>query len=118
MSLETDLESVLKSKCPRTYFETATYGTTMPYVIWERGGGESVQFLDKSLGSKRQALIQITVWDALGAPAFALLSQIEAALLASTALQVSPLSEASSAFSEADDRKGAQQTFSVWGERS
>ncbi|QIL69565.1 DUF3168 domain-containing protein [Diaphorobacter sp. HDW4B] len=118
MSLETDLIVLLKTKCPRVHLNTAPYTTQTPYVIWERGGGQSVQFLEGSLGSKRNALVQITVWHDTGMDAYALLAQIEAALCASAALQVTPVSEVNDAFDDADARNGAMQTFSIWGNRS
>lgn len=118
MSLETDLQALLLTKCPRTFPLTAPYGTQVPYVTWQHVGGDPIRFLDKTAPSTRNAFIQINTWAATPAQAFALAREIEDALIASTVLQCESQGEPLDAHDDGDALKGAVQSFSIWGNRS
>lgn len=117
MTLEPALVAALQTVCPRVYPLTAPYGVAMPYITWQRIGGRALRYLDQSAPDKRNATVQISVWASTSQQASSLIQACEAALIASPALQAAPQGEPMDSYSEADDVRGAQQDFSVWGLR-
>lgn len=120
MSLETDLIAALKTVCPRVFVETAPHGTQMPYLTWQRYGGKASRYLDNTAPDWRNAYVQISAWAETSRQAFSLLASVEFVLCEAPAagFHAAPKEEASSAFSEDDAIRGAQQDFDIWGERS
>ena len=43
MSMESDLVSLLKVICVRTYPDIAPEGTAVPYITWQGIGGDSLR---------------------------------------------------------------------------
>lgn len=80
MNLEAELVGILQAQCPRTFPVAAPFGTTTPYVTWQHVGGRSLRFLDNTAGDKRNAYIQINVWDTTSMQAMTLARAIEDAL--------------------------------------
>ncbi|MFM9926899.1 DUF3168 domain-containing protein [Variovorax sp. H27-G14] len=117
MSLESELTSALLAKCPRTFPVVATFGTPLPYVVWQHAGGRTTRYADNTAAGKRNALIQVTVWAGTPMAAMALLRSIEDALCAHADLQVDPQGEPVNAYDDGDELSGYLQTFSIWGER-
>lgn len=117
MSLESDLLTALNSICPRTYPDIAPLGTQRPYVTYQQIGGDVVIFVDNTVPSKENGLIQINVWADTRASAKTLIKQIEAALIANTSFQARP---ESASFSDYDDQGMvycSRQDFSIWADR-
>ena len=46
MSMESDLHTLLKTICPRTFPDVADIGTAPPFIAWQLLGGESQRALD------------------------------------------------------------------------
>lgn len=119
MDLEDALLSVLRAHCPRVFPVTAPFGTSTPYLVFQRIGGRSVRFLNNTAGDKRNVTVQITVWDDDPDTAFRLIHAIEDALCAAAPLLVAePKAEPMDAFDDTGALYGAQQDFSIWGQRS
>lgn len=114
MTLEEKLTAVLRTVVPRVFRGTAPVGTEQPYVTYQRLGGQSVAFLDNSLPSKRNALVQVNVW---GGDPDALIQQIEATLRASTDMQATPQGESRDADEPDMELAGASQDFDIWADR-
>jgi hypothetical protein len=117
MSLEADLVTLLKTLTANVYPDIGPENAAAPYVTFQAIGGEPLRYLDKTPGSKRQALMQINAWAKTRADALALIHQIEDALCASTAFQADPIGEALSTFDETVNLRGSLQTFSIWATR-
>lgn len=119
MTLEADFTALLLPICPRITPDVAPYGTQTPYVVWEQIGGASLRFLDGTAADKRNADIQFTVWHTTRSAANALMRQVEEALCTNPAiLQARPFGEPQAAFDDADELRGAVQSFSIWGQRT
>ncbi|MBF6630653.1 MAG: DUF3168 domain-containing protein [Comamonas sp.] len=121
MNLETKLVAILNAHCPRNFPVTAEFGTQLPYVIWQRAGGKASRTLDKKpVGNLQNRRIAVTVWDSHPIRAAQLLQQIEAALTTASAIQCTPLEEATDVYDDGGTDAGIfgmQQTFSVWAKR-
>lgn len=118
MSYEPALVAILSGLCPRSFPVVAPWGTTKPYVIWQRVGGRVLRGIDKRpVGGLRNGRVSITVWDATPMKATALIRQIEGALTASDAIQCVPLDEPLDMFDDGGSDAvifGMQQSFSIW----
>lgn len=118
MSLESDLQQALASVIPRVFPTVAPYETAMPYAVWQRIGGDPVQFFDGRLADRRHAEVQVEVWAATTKEASEVLAEMVSALLAAPALTVTVRSEPLDSFDDADERRGVLQSLSIWGDRS
>ncbi len=117
LTLETLLATALQTLCPRTYPDVAPEGTATPYVVWHILGGQSVQYVEGELATRRNALVQINVWHESRAVANQLSLDIEAALVAHTTLRAEVQGGLQSAYDEDADVRGAMQDFSLWANR-
>jgi hypothetical protein len=117
MSLETSLYAVLYSVCPRVFPDVAPATTATPYITWQQIGGTSFNFYDGTLPSKRNARIQVNVWDKTRAASNAMILQVEQALCAAPALQCRVESAHLATIDDDTDLRGAMQDFSVWADR-
>ena len=117
MTLETALIGLLEGKCPRVFPVVAPFSTPTPYITWQHIGGQSLRYADNTAGDRRNAEIQLNVWADTSYEAFALIRAVEDALCASAALQATPQGEPMDSFDEGDTRRGALQSFSIWGDR-
>lgn len=118
MALEDDLVYVLKSKCPRIHVGAAPFGTAMPYVTWQHIGGDPIDFLDNSVGDKRNAQIQVNTWASTPLQAFSLMQEIEGALRSAvTRFIARPLSQPIGAYDDADEISGYLQSYTITGKR-
>ena len=89
MTMEADLNTLLKAKCPRVFPDVAPAGTVLPYVTWQGIGGESVGFVDNTAADKRNTLMQVNVWAATRLQALQMARDIEDAMRASAAASIS-----------------------------
>jgi hypothetical protein len=117
MALEENLTALLRAICPRTFSDFAPLDTPRPYVTFQQIGGSTVDFIDKVVPSKENAVMQINAWADSRLDAKALIKQIEAALIAATEFQAAPVAAASSDFDPDMDRRCSRQDFSIWADR-
>lgn len=115
MALEVDLNTLLKTLCPRVYPDVGPEPLPMrPYVTWQQAGGEAITFLDRTLPGKRNARVQINVWADTRLSANALAMQIEDALRLSQAFQAAPLAALIADYELELKLYGTIQDFSIF----
>ena len=117
MTMEADLNTLLKTKCPRVFLDVAPSGTTLPYVTWQGLGGESAGFLDNTAADKRNTLMQINVWSKTRLEALTLIRQVEDALCASASFVATPQGEPLSTYEPDTLLYGCIQRFEIWATR-
>lgn len=117
MTLEERLVATLLTVCPRVYQDFAPTDTTRPYVTFQQIGGETVDFVDRTIASKENALIQVNVYSDSRKEAKATIQQIEVALTQATDFQASPQAAPSNDFDVDMERYSSMQDFSIWADR-
>lgn len=117
MSMEADLNAMLKAICQRTFPDIAPEGTAAPYITWQGLGGESARFMDNTAADKRNTLMQINVWSKTRLEALTLIRQIEDALCASAAFVATPQGEPLSTYEPDTLLYGSIQRFGIWAAR-
>jgi hypothetical protein len=117
MSLETQLVALLKVRCDRVFPDEAPFGTATPYVIFQQVGGQAPVYVEGAVPNRRNAEMQITVWDVTRSAANALSQQIEKDLIETTTIDAKPLGALRSSVSDLPDRRGASQDFDIWAAR-
>ena len=117
MTMEADLNTLLKTKCPRVFPDVAPSGTALPYVTWQGIGGESLSFLDNTAGDKRHTLMQVNAWSSTRLQALQLIREIEDAMRASGAFVCRPMGEPLSTYEPDVPVYGCMQRFSIWASR-
>jgi hypothetical protein len=117
ITLETLLAAALQPLCQRTFPDVAPEDTATPYVVWHILGGQSVQYVEGDLATRRNALVQINVWHENRAVANQLSLDIEAALVAHATLRAEAQGGLQSAYDEDAHLRGSMQDFSVWADR-
>lgn len=113
MSMESDLVTLLKAICVRTFPDVAPELTAKPYITWQGIGGEPLRNLDNTASDKRHTLMQINVWSATRSQSLAMIRQIEGALCASAAFIASPQGEPLSTYEQETESYGSIQRFDV-----
>jgi hypothetical protein len=117
MTLEELLQTELLAVCPRSFSDFAPTDTPRPYVTWQQVGGEALQFIDRTVPSKENAVIQVNVWADSRMQAKSLIRAIEVRLIGATSIQASPEAAAVSDFDPDMDRFCSRQDFNVWADR-
>lgn len=117
MTLEENLTAVLTAICPRTYPDVAPPNTALPYITWQQIGGDAITCVDRTFPSKRNALVQVTVWSARRTEAASLIQRCERELIETTAFQASPVAAPAADYDSDMDRRSARQDFSIWADR-
>ena len=117
MSMESDLATLLKTICTRTFPDVAPSATAMPYVTWQGIGGESMRFVENSAADRRNTVMQINVWSATRMQSLAMIRQIEDALCASSAFTATPQGEPLSTHEPDTASYGCIQRFDIWAGR-
>lgn len=113
MTMESDLQALLVTKCARTYPDVAPSGTVKPWVTWQALGGESLGFLDNTSADKRMTLMQISVWATTRLAAINLIRDIETAMRASSAFTAMPQGEAVSLYESDTLLFGSIQRYEI-----
>jgi len=117
MSLESDLSTLLKTICPRTFPDIAPSGTVAPLMAWRGQGGTSLRVVVHAAPDKRNPYMPVSAYSTTRAEALALIRAAEAALCASPAFVCKPQGEPISTY-EADTKLyGAIQRHSIWAAR-
>ena len=117
MSLESDLNTLLKTICPRTFPDVAPSGTVAPFIAWQGLGGESLRFVDSTAPDKRNTYMQVSVYSTTRLEALSLIRAAETALCGSAAFVVRPQGEPMSTYEDDTTLYGAIQRFSIWAVR-
>lgn len=117
MSLESNLVAVLKSVCGRTFRGVADTATARPYVTFQQVGGDVINLLANAVASKKNAVMQITVWSDSPVEAGQVADAIEAALITTTTIQARPLAAAVDDYESDMERWGRRQDFTIWADR-
>ena len=117
MTMESDLSTLLKTKCARVFPDVAPSGTALPYVTWQGIGGESISFLDNTAGDKRNVLVQINGWSSNRLEALQLIRAIEDVMRASTSFVCRPIAEPISLYEGDTQMYGCIQRFSIYATR-
>ena len=113
MSIETLIFSALSSLVDgRVYPDIAPESTPGPYITYQQVGGRSVNFLDSTSASKKNARVQINVWADTRLAASDVGRSVEDALR--TALHATALGALVALYEEETKRYGTRQDFSIW----
>lgn len=112
--MEADLNTLLKTKCPRVFADVAVEGTALPYVTWQGIGGESLGYLDNTAADKRHTLMQVSVWSQSRLQASTLIREIEVAMRASQDFTATPQGEPLSTYEPDTKLHGSIQRFLIW----
>lgn len=114
--METILQDALE-KLPvggRVFPDIAPENTPKPYITWQQVGGEPINFIDATVPSKKNARIQVNVWDLTRFGAAGLAVQVEDTLRGTAALQTTVLGAPRSIYEPDTKLKGTRQDFSFW----
>jgi Protein of unknown function (DUF3168) len=118
VSVESDLFDALQSLVSgRCYPDEAPSGAALPYIVYQQIGGESVLYMENVLPSKKNGRFQVAVWATTRTQAASLSLSAEAAVVASTDFQATPLGAAVADIDAQTDYRGMRQDFSVWSDR-
>jgi hypothetical protein len=117
MSMESDLVTLLKTICTRTYPDIAPEGAATPYITWQGIGGESLRYVEGSAADRRNTLMQINVWSATRLEALTLIRQIEDALCVTGAFTAKPQGEPLSTMEPDTNLYGCIPRFEIWSTR-
>lgn len=117
MSMESDLVTLLKGICQRSFPDVAPNGTAAPWIVWQGIGGASARYLDNSAADKRNTLLQISVWSKTRLEALTLIRQIEDALCATASFYAGPQGEPLSTYEPDTQLYGCLQRFDIWATR-
>lgn len=113
MTMESELHTLLLTKCPRVFPDIAPSGTVKPFVTWQGIGGESLGYLDNTAADKRKTLMQINAWATTRLQSLALIRDIETSLRASGAFVATPQGEALSTYESDTQLYGCVQRFEI-----
>ena len=115
MTMESLVFDALKTLVSnRVYPDIAPDLVTIPYITYHQIGGQSVNFYDGAVPSKRNGEFQINVWAGTRAQASALANQVEDALRGVAALQTEVKSAQLATYDEETKQRGTMQDFSFW----
>lgn len=117
MTLEEKITALLRTVCPRVFSDFAPVNTPRPYVTYQQIGGDSVTFMDRTVASKENATIQVSVWSESRPEGKAMIMLIEQTLIGAADPQCDPLAAASNDFDSDISRYSSRQDFSCWADR-
>lgn len=117
MSVESDLDTLLKAICPRSYAVRVKSVPAKPYLIWQQLGGDSIMFTDHTPADKRSVLMQVTAWGESYLSVIGLIRQVEDAMCASSAFLATPTGEPLTTHEPDTDLFGAIQRFNIFAAR-
>ena len=98
----------------RIYPDVAPSGAGLPRIVYQQVGGQAMTYLEGALPDKENARMQIVCWAATRLAAINLAKQVEAAIVAATTIQATPLGARVSDYEADTQLYGARQDFSVW----
>jgi hypothetical protein len=115
--MESDLQTLLATICPRTFPDVAPSDTAAPWVVWQGLGGASLRFVDNTAGDRRNTLMQVAVYAKTRLQALQLIRQIEDAITASMPLIATPQGEPASDYESDTLLYSSKQRYSIWAAR-
>ena len=117
MSMESELTTLLKTVCPRTFPDVAPSGTAAPFIAWQLLGGESLRALDNTAFDKRNSYVQVSVYSLTRTESLTKIRAAEDAMCASAAFICRPMGEPLTTYEDDTRLYGAMQRFSLWAAR-
>lgn len=117
MSVETELTTLLKTLCSRTFPDFAPLGTARPHVSYEAIGGRPLHWLDLTATDKRHTVMQVRVWADTRQAATELMRSIESAMRAATVFTAWPQEEHTSLYDAETSAYGSAQDFEIYSTR-
>ena len=117
MSMESELTTLLKTVCLRTFPDVAPPGTAAPFIAWQLLGGESLRFVDSTAPDKRNSYVQVSVYSLTRAESLTKIRAAEEAMCASAAFVCAPMGEPLATYEPDTKLYGAIQRFSIWAAR-
>ena len=115
MSAEPILVSLLSPLVSgRVYLDVAPSGALLPRIVMQQVGGEVINYTEGTIPDKENARMQVVCWAATRLAAINLAKQVEAAIVAATTIQATPLGARVSDYEADTQLYGARQDFSVW----
>lgn len=115
MSFNTELFVALKTLVSnRVYPKVGPVGVARPYITYQRVGGQSINFLDPTLPSKRNARYRLRVWGDTAEQVDAMALMVETTLRLSPILQATVLGEPVDEYEVDTKLHGTHQDFSLW----
>jgi len=101
----------------RAYPDAAPAGVSRPYIVFQQVGGESAQYLDSTLPTRKNGRFQIAVWGDSRPSVAALALSVEQAIATSAAFQAEPIGAPVGDFEPDTRLYGSRQDFSIWSAR-
>lgn len=101
----------------RAYPDVAPAGVSRPYIVYQQIGGESAQYLDSTLPTRKNGRFQIAVWGDSRASVAALALSVEQAIATSAAFQAEPIGAPVGDYEPDTRLYGSRQDFSIWSAR-
>uniref|UniRef100_A0A6M3MFX3 DUF3168 domain-containing protein n=1 Tax=viral metagenome TaxID=1070528 RepID=A0A6M3MFX3_9ZZZZ len=117
MSFESDLSTLLKTICVRTFPDVAPSGTAAPFIAWQGLGGVTLRALDNTPADKRNTYMQVAVYSLTRAESLTKIRAAEDAICASAAWIARPMGEPITTYEDDTKLYGAIQRFSIWAAR-
>ena len=115
MTIETEVFQVLRALVDgRVYPDMAPAGSPCPYIVYQQVGGVALNFLDPTIPSKRNSLMQVCVWAEARIEASNLIELVELALRGAVGLQVAVQGAPVSTCDDVTKLRGARQDYSIW----
>ena len=115
MSAEATIHSLLSGLVAgKVWPDVAPSGVARPFIVYQQVGGQAMTYLEGALPDKENARMQVVCWAATRLAAVNLAKQVEAAIVAATTIQATPLGARVSDYEADTQLYGARQDFSVW----
>ena len=115
MSFESDLyDRLALLVSSRVYPDVMPQSATLPAIVYQQIGGQSITFLASASPSKKAALIQIRTWATTRLAANALARSIEDSLVTSTVLRGDPVGALLADYDDELQQFGTIQDFRFW----
>lgn len=117
MSMESELQALLLTKCPRAFPDVAPSGTARPFVTWQGIGGASLGYLDNTAADLRETVMQINAWSTTRLEALALIRSIETAMRAYPTFTATPQGEPANTYESDTQLYGCVQRYEIYSTR-
>lgn len=117
MSLESDLQTLLKTVTTRVYPDFAPNGTAEPYIVWKQLGGVALRPLGREVPNRRGALIAVSVWSKTRSEANTLALAADSALRQASVFDAKPQGEFMAVTDDDNETRGTIQMFEIHGYR-
>ena len=115
MSADTLIFAALKALVGnRVYPLLAPEDVARPYIVYQQVGGQSLNFLDATVPSKKNARIQVAIWGDTRADVAELAGQVEDTLRLAAGLQTTVLGQPVASVDPDTRLHGSRQDFSLW----